>query len=172
MTERSHLIGIITIVAAIALAAPTADALSKQGRGRGPAKAADKAEKKADKQADKADKQADKQDKKRGPKKPTVIVVDRDNHQRVIREYARAGSLPPGLAKRRVLPPGLRNQLRERGALPPGLRGYLIPVEGPFVTRLPPVPAHYTRYFVGDDLIIVDTRTNLIEAIIRDIWGH
>lgn len=30
--------------------------------------------------------------------------------------------LPPGLAKREKLPPGLERQLKERGTLPPGLQ--------------------------------------------------
>jgi hypothetical protein len=181
MTNRSRLISAVAFAAAVSLAVPPAQALADQGRGGGqpakPAKAkADKPDKpqganKPGKPVAKADKAADKADKKPGPNKPAVIVIDRDNHHRVIREYARAGSLPPGLAKRRVLPPGLRKQLRERGALPPGLRQYLIPVDGPFVVNLPAIPPHYIRYFAGDDLIIVDTRTNLIVAIIRDVWG-
>jgi hypothetical protein len=105
-------------------------------------------------------------------KKPAeqAVVIDRDGHVRVIREYGRSGSLPPGLAKREALPPGLQKQLRERGELPPGLQKRLIPVPAPLTSRLPPVPPYYTRYFAGDDLIIVDTRTNRIAAIIRDVW--
>ena len=99
-----------------------------------------------------------------------TVVIDRDGHVRAIREYGRGGSLPPGLAKREALPPGLQKQLRERGELPPGLQKRLIPVPATLATRLPPVPAYYTRYFAGDDLIVVDTRTNRIAAIIRDVW--
>lgn len=162
MIKHSHFVGSLVLAAAVALAAPPADALESQGRGRGPAKAAEK----ADKHAGKAAKQDAKQTAKHTP-----VVIDRDGHVRVIRDYGRSGSLPPGLAKRESLPPGLRKQLRERGTLPPGLRRHLIPVEGPFVTRLPRLPTHYTRYFVGDDLIVVDTRSNLVVTIIRDVWG-
>jgi hypothetical protein len=153
MNKSSRFLGAVVVFSAFALGIPPADALAGQGRGRGPAKKAEKAEK------------ADKKDDRAG-----VIVVDRDGHVRVIREYARGGSLPPGLAKRESLPPGLRNQLRERGALPPGLQKHLVPVPAPLVTRLPPVPRHYQRYFAGDDLIVVDTRTNRIEVILRDVW--
>jgi hypothetical protein len=97
-------------------------------------------------------------------------VIDRDGHVRVIREYARGGSLPPGLAKREALPPGLRKQLRERGELPPGLQKHLMPVPAPLAARLPPVPPYYERWFAGDDLVIVNTRTHRIAAIIRDVW--
>ena len=163
MIKRRRFAGPFVLMSAIALGAPPADALPAQGRGRGPAKAAEK----ADKQADKQDK---KQDKQHG-RTDNDVVVDRDGHVRVIREHVRGGSLPPGLAKREALPPGLRKQLRERGTLPPGLQKHLVRVDGPFVTRLPAVPSHFQRYFAGDDLIVVDTRTNRIVTIIRDVWG-
>jgi hypothetical protein len=99
-----------------------------------------------------------------------TIQIDRNGHVRVIRDYGRSGSLPPGLAKREALPPGLQKQLRERGELPPGLQKRLIPVPAPLAARLPPLPRYYERYFAGEDLIIVDTRTHRIEAIMRDVW--
>ena len=98
------------------------------------------------------------------------VAIDRDGHVRVIREYAHAGSLPPGLAKRQALPPGLRKQLHERGTLPPGLQKRLVAVPAPLIARMPPVPDYYHRYFAGDDLLIVDGRTNRIAAIIPDVW--
>ncbi len=158
MRKTSRFVGAIILFSAFSLAIPAADALAGQGRGGGQAKKADK--------ADKADK--DKADKKDG--RPEAIAVDRDGHIRVIREYARGGSLPPGLAKRESLPPGLRKQLRERGALPPGLQRRLVPVPAYLVTRLPPVPPYYRRYFAGDDLIVIDTRTHRIAVIILDVW--
>src|SRR5688500_11662127 len=93
MIKRRRFAGPFVLMSAIALGAPQADALPAQGRGRGPAKAAEKADRKADKRADKQDK---KEDKQRG-KTDNDVVVDRDGHVRVIREYARGGSLPPGL---------------------------------------------------------------------------
>jgi hypothetical protein len=153
MFKRSHLVGVVLLMSAVAFSVPPTDALAAQGRGRGP-----------DKKEEKADKNAATQDDAR------AVVVDRDGHVRIVREYARGGSLPPGLAKRESLPPGLQKQLHERGALPPGLQKHLIPVPAPLATRLPPIPPYYQRHFAGDDLIVVDTRTNRVVAIIRDIW--
>lgn len=99
----------------------------------------------------------------------TTVVVDRDGHSRVIREYATRGNLPPGLAKRRTLPPGLYKQLREKGALPPGLRDYYTSVPADWDARLPGIPAYYSRYFVGRDLIIIDTRNDTLVSLIRDL---
>jgi hypothetical protein len=107
---------------------------------------------------------------KKQAKGEQAIVIDREAHIRVIREYGRSGSLPPGLAKRQALPPGLQKQLRERGELPPGLQKRLVAVPAPLLARLPPLPPYYDRYFAGEDLIVVDTRTHRIAAIIRDVW--
>jgi hypothetical protein len=98
-----------------------------------------------------------------------VVVIDQAGHRRIVQEFYSGGSLPPGLAKRESLPPGLSNQLRERGRLPPGLQKRLTPVPAALGSRFPAVPAHYSRYFAGRDLIFVDTRTNRIVTIIRDI---
>ena len=163
---------VIASVLTIVLAAPAAAESDPQGRGKGQGQSA-----KPDKpgKPDKGGKTAGPSDKKpaKADKKPDrdvdVVVVDRDGHTRVIRDARGTGSLPPGLAKRRSLPPGLRRQLVERGELPPGLRTYLVDVPGPWIARLPPVPSYYHRYFAGDDLIVVDTRTNRIVAIVRDV---
>ena len=157
MSKTSRFVNAVILFSAFSIAVPAVDASAAQGRGRGNAGKPEKADK-----ADKAHK-ADKKDAQ-------VIVVDRDGHLRVIQEYAHGGSLPPGLAKRESLPPGLRKQLHEGGALPPGLQKRLVPVPSPLLVRLPPVPIYYRRYFAGDDLIVVNTRTNRIATIIVDVW--
>src|SRR5260370_16886864 len=47
------------------------------------------------------------------------------------------GHLPPGLAKRDQLPPGLQRQLVVRGTLPPGLQNPLHPAPHPSTPPLP-----------------------------------
>jgi len=125
------------------------------------------------KQGGKAAKDKDKDNKgkaKNGRDHDTVIVVvDRDGHYRVVREYVTRGNLPPGLAKRRTLPPGLSQQLREKGTLPPGLRDYYTPVPADWNPRFPAIPTYYQRYFVGSHLIIIDTRDNTLVSLIRDL---
>jgi hypothetical protein len=98
-----------------------------------------------------------------------VIVVDRIGHRRIINEYFTREGLPPGLAKRRSLPPGLRRQLHERGHLPPGLQKRLEPVPFDLGGRLPRVPLYYRRYFGDRDLIVIDERTNQIVAVVRGV---
>lgn len=112
-----------------------------------------------------------KDNKGQDKKTNVVVVVDRDGHHRVVREYVTRGNLPPGLAKRRTLPPGLSRQLRERGTLPPGLRDYYTPVPADWNPRFPAIPAYYQRYFVGNHLIIVDTRDDTLVSLIRDLFN-
>lgn len=107
--------------------------------------------------------------KAKGQDKAKVVVVDRDGHQRIVREYVTRGNLPPGLAKRKALPPGLAKQLRENSELPPGLQTYFTPVPQDIVVRFPVLPTYYHRYFAGNDFVVVDTRTNRIVLLIRDL---
>jgi hypothetical protein len=139
--------GLATVVVAIAIlsASPAAAA---QGRGRG----------------------HDKHDESPQGDRDEAITIDRASHVRVIREYERAGSLPPGLAKREELPPGLRKQLHEKGELPPGLQKHLVPVPSDLDARLPRIPSYDRRYFAGNDLIVVNIRTNHIDAILTAVW--
>jgi hypothetical protein len=108
-------------------------------------------------------------DKGRDQDATVVINIDLDGHRRTVRDYVSRGNLPPGLAKRRALPPGLSKQLREKGALPPGLRDYYTPVPAEWNARFPAIPAYYTRYFVGSHLIIIDTRNDTLVSLIRDL---
>jgi hypothetical protein len=102
--------------------------------------------------------------------KDEAIAVDRDGHRRIVREYYTQQALPPGLARREALPPGLEKQLRERGELPPGLQKRMTRVPTPLAARLPGVPSYYSRYFAGTDLIIVDDRSNRIVSVIPNIF--
>lgn len=164
MVKNRSLVGVTVLFTALAVGVPSMEVLALQNGGHGPSQPA-----KPQKQEKKRDKKAEKRDDKRDDKHDR-IVFDRDGHTRIIRDYGRGGGLPPGLAKRDALPPGLRRQLRERGTLPPGLQRHLVVVPGELGSRLPSVPTYYTRYFAGDDLVVVDTRTNTIAAIVRDVW--
>jgi hypothetical protein len=64
--------------------------------------------------------------------------------------------LPPGLAKRDDLPPGLERQLIVRGTLPPGLRARIRPCPPEFVRMLPPPPPHCEHVFIGGHLVLLN----------------
>ena len=73
--------------------------------------------------------------------------------------------LPPGLAKRDRLPPGLERQLRRNGRLPPGLQRKLRPFPGALEARLPGLPRGHRRVFLGKRALIL-TAANVILDIL------
>jgi hypothetical protein len=98
------------------------------------------------------------------------IRRNRDRDESVIRDWLRTADregLPPGLAKRESLPPGLERQLRERGKLPPGLDKKLQPLPGDLTRRLSPLPSGSGRGWLGDRVIEYDTRSGIVERVIR-----
>ena len=95
-----------------------------------------------------------------------VGVVFTAEHRRIIAEYWQRGSgLPPGLAKREELPPGLRKQLVRKGTLPPGLQKKLVAFPPDLEARLPRLPEGYHRGFVAGHAVIYIGRSFRIEAI-------
>lgn len=77
----------------------------------------------------------------------------------------RTGNLPPGLAKRDELPPGLKKQLIRNGKLPPGLAKRDLPND--LLKRLGAAPKGTQRYMVGSDIIMVDIATNVLLDTIK-----
>src|SRR6266576_2081124 len=69
--------------------------------------------------------------------------------------------LPPGLAKRHRLPPGLERQLRVSGTLPPGLRKKMVPCPVELERRLPPPPPGYGNFAIGGHIVLVN-RSNFL----------
>lgn len=80
------------------------------------------------------------------------------DHDRDIHDWYRThySHLPPGLAKRDRLPPGLERQLVVNGTLPPGLRGKMQPCPHELEVMLPPPPPNYTHVFIGGNLVLVN----------------
>jgi len=98
--------------------------------------------------------------------------ADRDDyrykhHEQEIRGwYAQhEGHLPPGLAKRDQLPPGLERQLVVRGTLPPGLQKRMYPCPEELERRLPPPPPECTHVFIGGHIVLLNRKTNVVVDI-------
>lgn len=88
----------------------------------------------------------------------------------VVRDFYSSHDLPPGLAKRDRLPPGLERQLAEKGRLPPGLEKRLYPVPSALAIRFGPIAVGQVWYFLGDDLILLQTDHNRVVRIVADVW--
>lgn len=97
-------------------------------------------------------------------------TVFTEKERRIVREYYRGGhaELPPGLAKRKSLPPGLKKQLRKTGHLPPGLEKRRMPSD--LVNRLPRYDGPFERTIIGNDLILLDPKTGLILDVMQEIF--
>ena len=74
-------------------------------------------------------------------------------------------NLPPGLAKRDQLPPGLEKQLVRRGSLPPGLQKRLHPCPEDLERRLPPPRPDCAYVLIGGHIVLLNRRTNLVVDI-------
>jgi predicted small secreted protein len=96
-----------------------------------------------------------------------VSVAFSDRDRQLISEYyaAPARRAPPGLAKRDRLPPGLEKQLQRNGRLPPGLQGRGLP--GDLEGRLTRLPEGYARIVIGGDIVISNTRTQVVVDILK-----
>lgn len=75
--------------------------------------------------------------------------------------------MPPGLAKRDSLPPGLERQLQKNGTLPPGLAKKNLPSD--LTRQLPPAPEGYERQIVEDAaIVLIHKATGKVADIIKD----
>ena len=89
--------------------------------------------------------------------------------RQIIRDYYRnnyRNNLPPGLARRDTLPPGLQRQLVRNGRLPPGLEKRALPPD--LVSRLPTRDRRYDLVQVGADVLLILAATGVILDIIED----
>jgi hypothetical protein len=81
--------------------------------------------------------------------------------------YRQGKGLPPGLAKRDHLPPGLEKQLRKGGTLPPGLMKKMQPLPIVIERRLCVLPTGYRRVIIGGNIVIMNEKTALVYDVMR-----
>ena len=96
-----------------------------------------------------------------------------DHDRALIRDYYgyghkhRHSGLPPGLAKKDRLPPGLQKQLVRRGQLPPGLQYYPLPHD--LQRRMSRLPDGYQRAMIGGSFVLFNERSRVIFDVIHDL---
>ncbi|MBZ5703102.1 MAG: hypothetical protein LAN84_14815 [Acidobacteriia bacterium] len=98
-------------------------------------------------------------------------IVFTNHDRRILVDWfsTHESNLPPGLAKRDRLPPGLEKQLRERGTLPPGLQKRVQPLPDELERRLTRLPRGYRRVSLGAHVILMNEETSVIVDIVRDV---
>jgi hypothetical protein len=82
----------------------------------------------------------------------------------IIRDYYRR-NLPPGLAKRSTLPPGLQKQLQRKGSLPPGLSTEPLPYD--LEHKLSRLPEGYIRVRIETNILIMRAATKEIFDVLH-----
>ncbi len=75
--------------------------------------------------------------------------------------------MPPGLAKRDQLPPGLQRQYERNGRLPPGLEKHGLPAD--LEDSLPDTHRGLQRVIVDADVLLVESATWIVRDILYDI---
>ena len=78
--------------------------------------------------------------------------------------------MPPGLARKGKLPPGLQKQLQRNGTLPPGLAKRNLP--GDLNARLGPLPYDTERYVVDNDVVLIRKSTGIILDVLSDVLSN
>src|SRR5438093_1274573 len=101
---------------------------------------------------------------------PAAEVVFTEQERVLVRDWYRdnRSGLPPGLAKRDRLPPGLQKHLRERGTLPPGLQKKIQPLPVELERQMRRTPTGYRRAVIGGNVILMNEKTAVIYDIIRN----
>jgi hypothetical protein len=96
----------------------------------------------------------------------SVEVIFSEQDGEIIEEYVseHGTGLPPGLARKDRLPPGLERQLRRNGRLPPGLQKRLSPFPHALEAQLGRLPRGHRRVFLGKRALIL-TAANVIMDI-------
>ena len=95
-----------------------------------------------------------------------VDIIFGDGELRLIRAWfgdsRNLSGLPPGLAKRDTLPPGLQRQLQRNGTLPPGLQSRIHPIPVELDRRLPTLGEGVRRVIIGGSIVLFNEKSSLI----------
>ena len=100
-----------------------------------------------------------------------VDISFSDRDREVIQTYygghhnKQGQGLPPGLAKKDRLPPGIEKQLVRKGQLPPGLQYQQLPYD--LERRLSRLPDDYLRVIVSGSVVLFNKNTNIIFDIVH-----
>ena len=164
---------VLTATLALALAPSGALAQGKsQGQGSGKGKPAETGKAEDKSKSKKDEDKAKKGDEERERRAAEGWAFGKKD-EKTIRDWfgnkQNLQGLPPGLAKREQLPPGLQKHLEKNGTLPPGLQKRIQPLPLSLDRQLPKPREGTKRVVVGGNVILVEERTSKILDIVRDV---
>jgi hypothetical protein len=78
-------------------------------------------------------------------------------------------NLPPGLAKKDRLPPGLEKQLQRNGTLPPGLQKRVQPLPGVCQSQLSPLPSGWMRVVLSGRVLLLNRSNRILDVLALNV---
>ena len=158
MTRRA----IFTALALSPLAVVFAKDKPSNGKGKGNNKGKANGAGNGNGDHDRVDDRRDRANDRRG--RADDYVRYRDQDIRTVRGYYHDNwsNLPPGLAKKGQLPPGLEKQLARNGTLPPGLMKRVQAFPDDLNRRLPPPCPDCYRGVLGGRALLINSATGLV----------
>jgi hypothetical protein len=100
------------------------------------------------------------------------LAFGKDNEKRIRDWFGNQQNLqglPPGLAKREELPPGLQKHLERNGTLPPGLQKRIQPLPNGLDRQLGKTAPGTKRVVVAGNVVLLEERTSKVLDIVRDV---
>jgi hypothetical protein len=148
----ARILGIVLFAAVVTAAAPQGNS---QGRGRGAAVTAPEIKVGGG-----------------GAKSSSVTFGEVD--VRLIRDWfsqpANLKGLPPGLAKKEALPPGLEKQLQKNGTLPPGLQKNIQPLPPVLELQLMKLPEGQKRVVISGNIVLMNEKSGIVLDILFKVF--
>ncbi len=97
----------------------------------------------------------------------SLLGDGKQKHKGDVGSGDKTAMLPPGLAKRNELPPGLERQYQRNGKLPPGLQKRQLPDD---LARALPRRSHdFERVIVGNDVLLISIATGVVLDILEGV---
>lgn len=95
-----------------------------------------------------------------------------EDERRIIKDWFHdsKNELPPALAKREQLSPGMQKLLTKNGTLPPSLEKKIQPLPRVLEMRLQRLPAGRRRVAIGGNVILLDETTSMIVDIVVGVY--
>ena len=95
---------------------------------------------------------------------------DRGKISNYYKNMMKTKTMPPGLAKKQELPPGLQKHIVKHVELPPGLEGRRLPLD--LEGGLSRLPAGYIRLRVGGDIVLMNEKTRVVFDVVWDVLNE
>ena len=105
--------------------------------------------------------------KGKGKKEHKRYYSDRNRDELMGWYRQHESNLPPGLAKKDRLPPGLERQLVVNGELPPGLQREVHPCPPEIIGYLPPPPPDTEHVLIGGQIVLWNRNTHIVLDIMK-----